>query len=409
MNLIKKTMKYHLNIFIMSSILFIGCGKQGERDTDKSSGIYIIDFEQGHDTEQQMFISEIADSVEYIELKTPDDIVVTRIWDIKQFDDYLLIRARHDVLLFHKTGQFIRQIGAMGQGPGEYIVCCYIDYDRKKKEIVIADTRKFLFYDLEGKFLRSIKREITIPFIGVSDSILWIGTEISSPYSKYKAVAISLQGDEDTLAYLPNPLCGIIKSNGRGSHGSALTRYFYHEKEYLFFKGDVSNDTIWRISGLDVEPYAFIDMGKYKLPVEFEPWYSSREIYLQNIDKYWCVNSMIEGDRNFFLYSNKRSYENKDRKGDAEFVKYIVYDKETKKSFSVKDNNGIGFSDDFHGGPPLWPLFSSEDYYMNSIVADVLLEDVEAGEYTLSPPFKELLSRINEDSNDLIILCRRKK
>jgi hypothetical protein len=30
-----------------------------------------------------LFLPEIAGSIEYIELKTPDDIVITRIWDVQ--------------------------------------------------------------------------------------------------------------------------------------------------------------------------------------------------------------------------------------------------------------------------------------------------------------------------------------
>ncbi|MDR1371084.1 MAG: 6-bladed beta-propeller, partial [Dysgonamonadaceae bacterium] len=137
--------------FIMLCILQAGCKKQTTRNVD----IHVIDFEQCFDTEQQMFLSEIADSIEYIELKTPDDVIITRIWDIKQIDDYLIIHSRWDVYLFHRNGQFIRQIGSHGQGPGEYIVPGTIEIDRKKKEIVIADTQKLLFYDLDGNFLRS--------------------------------------------------------------------------------------------------------------------------------------------------------------------------------------------------------------------------------------------------------------
>ncbi|MDR0574817.1 MAG: 6-bladed beta-propeller [Tannerella sp.] len=393
----------------MSCILFTKCSKSAGHNTDKFSEICTIDFEQGFDTERQMFISEIADSIEYIELKTPDDIVITRIWDIIQVDEYLIIKARVDVYLFHRNGQFIRQIGARGQGPGEYIVPCDMDFDKKNKEIIIADTRQFLFYDLKGNFLRSKKRDVNIPYIGVSDSILWIGTEISSADSKYKAVAISLQGYGDTLAHLLNPLCGITESGRRGAPGNPRTRFFYHEKDYLYFIGDMSNDTIWRLSGVSAEPYAFVDMGKYKLPVEFEPWYSSMEVYMQNKDKYWCVSSIVEDKHYFFLFSHKRNYTKDHKKGNPEFVKYIVSDKNTGKSFSVKDNNGIGFSDDFLGGPPVWPHFSSDDYFIDWIETHELLEMIEVGEYTPAPQLEELLSRIDNDSNDIVILIHRKK
>ena len=116
---------------------------------------------------------------------------------------------------------------------------------------------------------------------------------------------------------------------------------------------------------------------------------------------------MVEGENHFFLLSNWRGY-SKREKSFGEF-KYMVYDKEMKKTFSVKDENGMGFTDDFNGGPPIWPRLASGDYYMNTIETHKLLEMVEAGKYNPSPQFKELLSRIDDDTNDLVILIHRKK
>jgi hypothetical protein len=51
----------------------------------------------------------------------------------------------------------------------------------------------------------------------------------------------------------------------------------------------------------------------------------------------------------------------------------------------------------------------SEDYYTNAIEAYELLEMVESGDYSPSPQLKELLSGIGDDTNQLIVLCHRKK
>jgi 3-deoxy-D-manno-octulosonic acid (KDO) 8-phosphate synthase len=46
---------------------------------------------------------------------------------------------------------------------------------------------------------------------------------------------------------------------------------------------------------------------------------------------------------------------------------------------------------------------------MNSITAEILLEKVRTGDFIPPTPLKEQLSRMNEESNDLIILCHRKR
>ena len=73
---------YYTLSFIITGILFAGCKKQTQLNSDETSGFYTIDFEQSVDSEKQMAISEIADRIEYIELKTPEDIIITRIHDI---------------------------------------------------------------------------------------------------------------------------------------------------------------------------------------------------------------------------------------------------------------------------------------------------------------------------------------
>jgi hypothetical protein len=291
----------HCYFFSLIAIgaLVAGCKQQAERATDVR---YTIDFEQCFDTEQPMLVSEIADQVEYLELKTPDDVIITRIWDVKQLDDYLFIKARWDVYLFHKNGQFIRQVGSRGQGPEEYLVSGKPEIDRKKKEIIIADTEKFLFYDLEGNFLRSKKWKNDTK-IGLSDTVIWI-SRITTNRQKSKAIAVSSREVGDTLAYIPNSLCDPnISSTWAGTSSTPYTRMFYHKNDTLYFKGDEANDTIWKLSGIRATPYASIAMGKYKMPIEYESWYFSFDEYRKNADRYWGVSSLVEDDRYFFLFS----------------------------------------------------------------------------------------------------------
>jgi len=76
------------------------------------------------------------------------------------------------------------------------------------------------------------------------------------------------------------------------------------------------------------------------MPVELEGWFSSYETFIQNMDRYWGASSLIEDSNHFFLFSHKRN--NREHKNwDAEFMKYVVYNKKTKTGFSVKDNNAI--------------------------------------------------------------------
>ena len=78
----------YFNFFITSIFMLSGCSIQSVHNLGDSSVLYTIDFVQCFDTEKQMLISEISDSIEYLELKTPEDIVIAKIRDIIQIDNY---------------------------------------------------------------------------------------------------------------------------------------------------------------------------------------------------------------------------------------------------------------------------------------------------------------------------------
>ena len=398
-----KKLKYHITLLIVY-ILLLGCNSHLVRDEVEQYEFYTIDFKKSFETEQQMFISEIADTVEYLELKTPEDIVITRIWKVIHYGNYLIIHARWNTYLFNKDGQFICRIGNVGEGPGEYITTCDVGVDYRKKEILLADVRKIIRYDFEGKFLRYHLAYTENIAIGISDSILWTSNMIYSINTKYQATAYSLNNEtEEPIAYIPNPAYTTEKSDNAGYVGVPFTNMFYYKNDFLFFKGEPSNDTIWKISGTNITPHAFINMGKYKLPFENEAWISMDNYWNSN-DMYWGVPSLVEDDNYFFLFSLNRTSGKENPN-----LKYIVYDKKKGKGFAVNDNNGMGITDDIHRSIPIWPRWSSDEYYISAIEPHELLEQIESGDYSPSTQFNELLSRIGEDSNQLIVLCRKKK
>lgn len=104
-----------------------------------------------------MKLSEIADTVEYLELKTPKEIIIFRIGDVIYADGYWIVRSLGGISKFTKEGDWVQQIGRKGQGPGEYLGVRGIDFDPIRKEILVADAQQILFYDLDGNYIRNVK------------------------------------------------------------------------------------------------------------------------------------------------------------------------------------------------------------------------------------------------------------
>ncbi len=64
--------------------LFSGCTAQKKHSLQDEGSLYHVNLEQCLSTERAMKISDIADTVEYVELKTPDNLPITCIWDISR-------------------------------------------------------------------------------------------------------------------------------------------------------------------------------------------------------------------------------------------------------------------------------------------------------------------------------------
>lgn len=263
-----KTRLLTLSILFVSFSSFFAC-----KDSTTGNQLRTIHFEQCIANEREMKISEIADTVAYIELKTPKEIVVARIFNIVPADNFWVIHTPDGIFKFTQEGEFIKQIGRQGQGPDEYLHILGVDINPERKEIVQADTQGILYYDYDGNFLRKVKINDYFFNIVYAHSTLWT-CNLCMHIDKYMACAFSLEGD--TLAAMPNPNYGIESLNTDGFYftSSSELREFSKYKGELFMKTRSSRDTVYRLSGPKWEPYLYFDMGKYSMPIEYEIWYS---------------------------------------------------------------------------------------------------------------------------------------
>ncbi|MDR1886475.1 MAG: 6-bladed beta-propeller, partial [Prevotellaceae bacterium] len=100
-------------------LAFISCGNA---DIAK---IQTIAVDTGGDV--GVLLSEIADEIRATELELTDESLIGRVQRVLLCNDYIIVLegAESKVILFDKTGRFIRRIGSTGQGPEEllYSIC----------------------------------------------------------------------------------------------------------------------------------------------------------------------------------------------------------------------------------------------------------------------------------------------
>jgi hypothetical protein len=144
------------------SVLIWGCSaKRSDRITSlaKSDNIYVFDLDKIRNN-GSLSMSSLFKKVIPIVLETRDDVLIGSINAIQVYKDrvYVLDRQQKILFVFDMNGLFIRKIGSIGSGPGEYleIVDFTINYD--KDEIYLYDPRfqKIHKYKPDGSHVGAI-------------------------------------------------------------------------------------------------------------------------------------------------------------------------------------------------------------------------------------------------------------
>lgn len=98
--------------------------------------------------------------VSLIPLETSETVLLADVRKIVSTDDLLFILdTEYKLRMFDMDGNFIREIGQEGQGPGEYAMLTDFALDKERKEVYINDVLKIVVYDYDGNFKRNVSLE----------------------------------------------------------------------------------------------------------------------------------------------------------------------------------------------------------------------------------------------------------
>ena len=155
---------------IFCSIIFILFFSCVSRQTNTLSDIlgdarYTIDLDVNK--EACIPYSSVFKNVKTIILENNKDGLIGRIHELQVFNGcfYILDKTiAKSLFVFNKDGRFIRKIGRMGQGPGEYFVLDDFTLDTENGVIFVLDFNSFIHkYRLDGTYIHSIDVRDQIP------------------------------------------------------------------------------------------------------------------------------------------------------------------------------------------------------------------------------------------------------
>ncbi len=284
----------------------------------------------------QLQLSSLIESCEVVKLQNTTDALFDRAWHTEISDNYICIKSYGQLpaKLYDKNGQFLRNIGSIGRGPGEYATLNGIQFNHKGDMIFLlpfGTTRKILVYDISGNHIKDIPLTFTqrkFKAFFSPDSII---TVFSMPFENDSAICYQQTFDGKLIQKISPPSYLINQS----FDGEVFTNYLTPEYDLY----NTASDTLYHynIEKNILEPKFAKDFGD---------------------KKYTSVSREIPGYYYFYFYSREIGAKN------------ILVDKKTldAKYYNLKN--------DFFGNIDASLIFSN-GYFINNVAAITLKRQIE--------------------------------
>jgi hypothetical protein len=351
-----------------------------------STGLpYLIDIEKNLTETKSIPLSSIGNQLEYIPLETNPNCMIEKIQHIIFSEDFMFIADYTKILQFDRKGKFLRQIGANGRGPGEYLGITGLCIDPKNKKIfvnVCGDGCEILEYDFNGSFIKSINQPWRSYQFIVYDTTGFIfhftHDNDSTVYSKYNFYITDHEF---------NPIYKIKRNFIRKSNIAARKIPLYYFNNILHFK-QYTVDTLYTLENEKPEPYAIYRLGKSKLNpnIMFDGRNPNVAEMIKEIKNYFEISKILENEN--YLFTNIAF-------GVADSSKYCLFNKKSAETTIIED---VGFKNDIDGGIRFWPEYIYND--------NILVDYVDAFNLLKKIIPADLRSRISETSNPVLMILK---
>ena len=152
----------NLFFYFSISIFFFSCSnKQKELSLIGSNYTINLDGEQ----DVHVPLSSFFKNVKPIILETNEDCLIGKIDELQVFDGRIYVLDKliaKSLFVFDMDGRFIKKIGNLGQGPGEYIQLGDFTIDTKNRFIFLLDWGAYAHkYHLDGTFVQTVTPQLS--------------------------------------------------------------------------------------------------------------------------------------------------------------------------------------------------------------------------------------------------------
>lgn len=367
-----------LFIIINALLLLVSCSEQ---PTGSSEYIIVGSKTIPYDVPQ---LSSALVHFNLIPLETNDECLISDIDVIKKRDNkYYIQSGRKYLHVFDENGKFLRKIGTIGEGPGEYSILS--DFDVDKDHIYLLTLHKLYVYDLSGEFQKEIHLESNVRTIKCVDGGFL--TFINSAQGEDGLGFMDKGGKMVRTALPKNEALRIVRKNP----------WLEWKEDTYFFQLAQSNDLFC----FDGQKDEFIQKGfatDYDNAISFEELSS-----LNEMDPTEYSSLILDG----FTSSGAQIIFGAIDNGK---ITLYIYDKQSRESHSIalqSVQDDLTFSECMLFVQNLGQTDSDDENLITYVETDVLKEAIE-GKNGLDETIYGKLKDTEEDHNPTIISYRFK-
>ena len=345
------------NIFYLVTLQVVGLFSACTTVSEKSS-LPAIDVVSGIESVQPLNVADLASTVKYIPLETNDSCLVGEAPCVRKFNDKLLVASQGQPLLMFdaKTGKFLKKVGAVGKGNGEYLIgrffaICWTD-SKEQYIYVKSDTGQVLKYDAEGNFVGyqeaydGIDNKSSLQLLVGDDCYFYTDKMVDDKVyeitkfntaSSMKEFSISENADSIDMSSIRGvtvySLYGRIPSSPTAimlQLADDRMAFTYKEDPCLWKLGNEvyfkhrSNDTIYQVKDRALQPRYYFNLGDYHIAYE-------GRILSEKLVNGIFINYVLENPKAIFFTFKRK----KNGKLDANDY-WGVFDKQTQ-SLKISD------------------------------------------------------------------------
>ena len=257
-----------LLVLFCAGFRVVSCREQ-KKSASTGSDVKEVTFKEAP---KDFLIASTFKNIHMIQLEAKEECIIS---DIKRVVDaegkiYVLTKNNEIFCFDRATGKYIRTIGRLGEGPGEYVSAMDICYDEKEKCICVVDYYKGAIhnYALDGRFIgdrkldKDASADVNLALYAecAPDGNMLLSLSMSAKKTSRDHVYTMLRPDgTSTGVDVFSPVKAEIGSIEVSKHPIAKS-----EDGLRFFK--FLNDTIFTLSGDEVVPFCKLNMGRKMVP-----------------------------------------------------------------------------------------------------------------------------------------------